>query len=402
AINFGGWDHHSDEVDRLASKGGEFAAALAAFKADLGSESERVLTLVMSEFGRTAKQNGSGGTDHGHGNMMMVMGGGLASAGGGKVHLRNDRWVGLASDDLYKNRDLAISTDFRSVLAEALDKHMGIADDGRIFPSYTPSYLGLLGNGGTPVSTTTTTVAGTTTTIGGTTTTVVPPTTSPTTTPTTGPTTTRPTTTAPTTAPPTTVVGGFVTGRVSYTDGAPAANVQIDLFRSTDGVRDGYLRSALTDSAGEYELTSPPGPHILTFIAPRGDEFVEGRRYHQPAVAVEAGGTTSGVNAVLLGINLPGSGSLGGTITDTTGAPVEGLVVDLFAAMGDGSRGRFLRFTRTGAEGSYRFGIPAGCYVLTMIAPEGRLFTNGRQWHQVATCIDAGEAAVDLNAQLEV
>lgn len=410
SINYGGWDHHSDEVDRMNGRGAELSAALAAFKADLGSQSDRVLTLVMSEFGRTARQNGSGGTDHGHGNMMMIMGGGLAAAGGGRVHVRNNAWVGLSDDKLYKKRDLAISTDFRSVLAEALDKHMGITDDGRIFPSYTPDYLGLLSGGGGPAPVgSSTTVAATTTTIAGVTTTTAPGSTPPSSTststaPTSTPPSTTPTTTpssTPATTPPTTVPGGYITGTVKYTNGTAAANIQIDLFRSVDGARDGFLGTTRTDAAGEYEMVAPAGPHILTFVAPSGDEFIEGRRYHQPAVSVSSGQTTSGVNAVLLGANLPSSGSIGGTVTDSSGQPVGDLKVDLFAAMGDGSRGRFLRFTMTGADGSFRFGIPAGCYVLTMIAPDGKQFTNGRRWHQPSICIEAKEAAMGLDAKLD-
>lgn len=423
SINFGGWDHHTDEVDRMTRKGAELAAALAAFKADLGSESDRVLTMVMSEFGRTARQNGSGGTDHGHGNMMMVMGGGLASAGGGKVHVRNNSWVGLSSSDLYQNRDLAISTDFRSVLAESLDKHMGIADDGRIFPRYTAEYLGLLSGGGAPTttttvptgsSTTTSTIVATSTTstpssttsgTSATTTTTAPPGTGPSVTQpsTTQPpqTTAPPTTISPTTSPPTTIPSGFVTGTVKYTNGTPAANIQIDLFRDVEGERNGFLGTARTDASGEYEIVSPGGPHILTFIAPTGDEFIEGRKYHQPSVTVASGQTTSGVNAVLLGANLPGSGSIGGTVTDAQGSAVQDLKVDLYAAQGDGSRGRFLRYTKTGTDGSFRFGTPSGCYVLTMIAPENRLFTNGKRWYQPSICIEASETALGLDAQLD-
>ena len=405
SVNLGGWDHHNNENNRMAAKGAELAGALAAFKADLGPESDRVLTLVMSEFGRTARQNGSGGTDHGHGNMMMVMGGALGAGGGGKVHLRNGQWVGLSDAELNDNRDLAITTDFRSVLAEALDRHMGIADDGRIFPRYTPEYLGLLSGGAPPPTTTTTTVGATTTTMAATTTTVattVPTTTAPTTT---APTTTAPTTTAPTTTPSTTTPPppeptGFVTGVVRYTNGDPVPGVQVDLFRNVDGVRDGFLGAVRTNTDGEYEFVSPSGPHILTFIAPSGDEFIGGGMYHQPSISVVPGQTTSGVNASLLGINTPGSGSLGGTVTDADGTPVAGLKIDLFTVLGDGSRGRFLRFTRTKDDGTFRIGTPAGCYVLTMIAPDGRVFDNGRRWSQPTVCIEAGEARSDIDATL--
>jgi|GEM_PF-112851 len=144
SVNFGGWDHHTDELNRMASRGKQLSEALAAFKADLADDSARVLTIVMSEFGRTANQNGSGGTDHGHGNMMMLMGGDLASAGGGRVHMANNEWVGLAEGDLYEQRDLKVTTDFRSVFAEALTRHMGMDDLSAVFPSFPPRYLGFL------------------------------------------------------------------------------------------------------------------------------------------------------------------------------------------------------------------------------------------------------------------
>lgn len=143
AINYGGWDHHSNETTRMNAGGAQLSGALAAFQQDLGGAKSRVMTVVMSEFGRTAGENGSGGTDHGYGSLMTVVGTGLRSAGGGQVHLRDNRWVGLSDDDLERNRNLAVSTDFRSVASELLEHHMGIVDDGRIFPGYARQPVGL-------------------------------------------------------------------------------------------------------------------------------------------------------------------------------------------------------------------------------------------------------------------
>jgi uncharacterized protein (DUF1501 family) len=96
----------------------------------------------MSEFGRTVKENGNRGTDHGHANVMLVLGGGVK---GGRVY---GRWPGLDPSHLYENRDLAITTDFRDVFAEILDKRLGVADLNPVFPGYKLAgthRLGLIG-----------------------------------------------------------------------------------------------------------------------------------------------------------------------------------------------------------------------------------------------------------------
>ena len=134
SVNLGGWDHHTDEVARLAASAEGLAATLAAYHADLGTDVNRTMTLAMTEFGRTAAENGSTGTDHGHGSIMLALGGGVA---GGRVLLADDQWPGLAPQDLFEGRDLAVTTDFRDVFAEVLDRHMGLADHGSIFPGFT-------------------------------------------------------------------------------------------------------------------------------------------------------------------------------------------------------------------------------------------------------------------------
>jgi uncharacterized protein (DUF1501 family) len=141
--DIGNWDHHTDEVaqktteGRLANRLGEFGQSLAAFWQDMGARMEDVVVVTMSEFGRTARENGNRGTDHGHANCMFVMGGGVK---GGKVY---GRWPGLEREQLYEGRDLALTTDFRDVLGELVSHHMGNPSLKGVFPGYDPKFLGL-------------------------------------------------------------------------------------------------------------------------------------------------------------------------------------------------------------------------------------------------------------------
>ena len=134
-----GWDHHGNEANQLSSMLRQFGTALAAFCTDMGDRMEDIVLVTMSEFGRTAEENGNGGTDHGHGNVMMVLGGSVA---GGKIY---GNWPGLERDQLNEGRDLAVTTDFRAVLSELVGGQLGQKDLSRVFPGYqdgTP--LGLL------------------------------------------------------------------------------------------------------------------------------------------------------------------------------------------------------------------------------------------------------------------
>ncbi len=129
-----GWDNHVNEgnVDgQLATKLKEFGDALAAFYQDLGDRMADVCVLTMTEFGRTARENGNRGTDHGHASFMFVLGG---SVKGGKVY---GQWPGLAPGQLNQDRDLALTTDFRDVFAEVLVRHLGADHTARIFPGFT-------------------------------------------------------------------------------------------------------------------------------------------------------------------------------------------------------------------------------------------------------------------------
>jgi uncharacterized protein (DUF1501 family) len=129
----GGWDTHVNQgasIGRLATDLKDFGTSLAALHADLGDRMNDVVVLTMSEFGRTVRQNGNGGTDHGHATCFLAMGGPVH---GGKV-LGN--WPGLAPEKLYENRDLAVTTDFRDVFGEIANKHLGITDLAAVFPNY--------------------------------------------------------------------------------------------------------------------------------------------------------------------------------------------------------------------------------------------------------------------------
>ena len=131
-----GWDTHINQGGargQLANLLRDFAASIAAFSTDLGQRMDDVVVLTMSEFGRTARENGSRGTDHGHGNAMLVLGNPVK---GGKVY---GDWKGLRSDQLNEGRDLAVTTDFRDVFAEVAFKHLGVNETGKLFPKYTVS-----------------------------------------------------------------------------------------------------------------------------------------------------------------------------------------------------------------------------------------------------------------------
>lgn len=132
-VEAGGWDTHSDQgaaEGRLAQRLTELGGSLAAFRKDLGPKAGETLVVVLTEFGRTAQENGNRGTDHGHGSVMMLMGAGVR---GGRVH---GRWPGLAEDALYEGRDLAVTTDYRQVLSEALAGPMGLGDLAGVFPGF--------------------------------------------------------------------------------------------------------------------------------------------------------------------------------------------------------------------------------------------------------------------------
>ncbi len=133
-LDCGGWDNHVNEggaQGQLSNLLRDLGQSLAAFHQDLGDRMNDVVVVTMSEFGRTAKENGNRGTDHGHANCMFVMGGDVK---GGRVY---GKWPGLDDHELNEGRDLTLTTDFRSVVSEILSKHLGVKDLAPVFPGFT-------------------------------------------------------------------------------------------------------------------------------------------------------------------------------------------------------------------------------------------------------------------------
>jgi uncharacterized protein (DUF1501 family) len=131
--DIGGWDHHVNEGStqgQIANVLRNFSQSLVSFWIDLGDLAEDTVIVTMSEFGRTARENGNRGTDHGHANVMFVLGGAVK---GGKVY---GRWPGLEQSQLYEGRDLAVTTDFRRVLGEAVSEHLGNKSLDSVFPGF--------------------------------------------------------------------------------------------------------------------------------------------------------------------------------------------------------------------------------------------------------------------------
>jgi uncharacterized protein (DUF1501 family) len=143
-LDSGGWDHHVNEggvQGQLSNLLRDLGQGVAAFHQDMGDRMGDVVFVSMSEFGRTAHENGNRGTDHGHANCMFVMGGDIQ---GGKVYTR---WPGLDEDQLNQGRDLAVTTDYRSVLGEIIAKHLGDLDLNAVFPGFVNDpgqFLGLV------------------------------------------------------------------------------------------------------------------------------------------------------------------------------------------------------------------------------------------------------------------
>lgn len=137
-VDIDGWDHHANENGQLGNILNQFSASLAAFTRDLGDRMADVVIVTMSEFGRTAAENGNAGTDHGHGGVMMVMGGPVR---GGSIY---GKWPGLEQEQLFEGRDLAVTTDYRDVLSEVVRVHLG-QNPQQVFPGHKAGApLGLL------------------------------------------------------------------------------------------------------------------------------------------------------------------------------------------------------------------------------------------------------------------
>ena len=129
----GNWDHHVNEggsTGFLATRLDDFSRGIAALATDLGDRMDDIVVLTMSEFGRAVSENGNRGTDHGHGNAMLVLGGHVR---GGKVY---SRWPGLETEQRFEGRDLAVTTDFRDIFAEVVVRHLGVKSPEMIFPGH--------------------------------------------------------------------------------------------------------------------------------------------------------------------------------------------------------------------------------------------------------------------------
>ena len=143
-LDSGGWDHHVNEggvQGQLSNLLRDLGQGIVAFHQDMGDSMGDIVFVSMSEFGRTAHENGNRGTDHGHANCMFVMGGNIQ---GGKVYTR---WPGLSEEHLNQGRDLAVTSDYRSVLGEIISTHLGDKDLNKVFPGFANDprqFLGLL------------------------------------------------------------------------------------------------------------------------------------------------------------------------------------------------------------------------------------------------------------------
>jgi uncharacterized protein (DUF1501 family) len=140
-IDFGSWDMHTSmgsvSSGQMRNKIDEMARALAAFFTDLGTAGDRVTLVTLSEFGRRVEENGANGLDHGYGNCVLALGAGVR---GGRYY---GRWPGLGNASLVSG-DLAVTTDYRSVLSEIVATRFPEASTSQLFPSFTPEPLGLM------------------------------------------------------------------------------------------------------------------------------------------------------------------------------------------------------------------------------------------------------------------
>jgi len=138
SVDIGGWDTHDAQAPALTQLAQDYANSLAAFYYDMGDYMDNISIITITEFGRRVTENGSGGTDHGTGNVAFIMGGGV---NGGQVYAD---WPGLNQDDLVGPGDLAPTTDFRTIISECLDKRLYFNDHQTTFPGFeVPEYLGL-------------------------------------------------------------------------------------------------------------------------------------------------------------------------------------------------------------------------------------------------------------------
>ncbi len=194
--------------------------------------------------------------------------------------------------------------------------------------------------------------------------------------------------------------GASIGDRVTDAGGSGVSGVVVDLFAANgDGSRAGWLTNSSTDAGGRYGFSVGAGCYVVVFIAPSGRSFVGGEPYDEQFVCLSAGESNDTVDAVLSGGG--GAGGIGDRVSNRDGSGVAGVVADLFAANGDGSRGPWIGDATTDAEGTYGFSAGAGCYVVVFIAPGGRSFVGGGQYNQQFVCIEAGETDNSIDAVLQ-
>lgn len=187
-----------------------------------------------------------------------------------------------------------------------------------------------------------------------------------------------------------TAATGRIEGAVTSGDGG-ASGVVVDLFsQAADGSRGTWLGDTTTDGAGRYRFSPDAGCYVLTVIAPASRQFANGQQWLNTPACVEAGGIVTVPDAALAtGDALAASG----TVTQA-GQPAAGVAVDLFTAASDGTRATWLSQTVTGADGAYGFPVTAGCYVATVIAPQGEQFVpGGSAWRNLPFCVGGADVA---------
>jgi 5-hydroxyisourate hydrolase-like protein (transthyretin family) len=193
-------------------------------------------------------------------------------------------------------------------------------------------------------------------------------------------------------------VMGAVEGQVTYSGGAPAAAVRLNLF-SQDRVR--FITLGFTESDGTYRFDAPGGGcYVMTFIADGGDTFVEtAGSFHNRTFCLSPGQTVTGVDAALLAPAQ--AATIGGRITDG-GSPVPGVRAVLYEANDDGGRGRWMLGVDSDGSGHWRATAPAGCYVVDLIAPSGRTWAGtGSTFLQLPFCVDAAASLLTLDGVLD-
>jgi len=193
-----------------------------------------------------------------------------------------------------------------------------------------------------------------------------------------------------------TAATGTIEGAVTSGDDG-VAGVVVDLFaQAADGSRGAWLGDATTDDTGRYRFTPDAGCYVLTVIAPANRQLTNGQQWLNTAACVEAGGAVTVPDAPLAAGDAVAAS---GTVT-RAGQPAAGVAVDLFSAASDGTRATWLSQTVTGADGVYAFPVTAGCYVATVIAPDGEQFVpGGSGWRNLPFCV-GGADVTGLDAAL--